>query len=297
MKIVSMGAGLGNQMFEYAFYTYLCSLYPNEEIKIDSKYAFPLAHNGIELFDIFSLEAEEATETEVLKLTGGYGLNGENINCQSSLRKFIREIKNRIIKCPETMRIQADYTEYYEDFFDVDENQSVYYLGPFANYLYFSKIQERIKQIYCFPPILDKSNLYYKQLIEKCNSVSVHVRRGDYITNGIELVPSDFYTKAMCIMKKKVENPTFFIFSDDVAYVRELFDDGNRYIFVVGNSGRDSFRDMQLMSLCRHNIIANSTFSFWGAFLNSNSEKIVIAPNMTFTGCKYPFSCHDWERI
>ena len=91
--------------------------------------------------------------------------------------------------------------------------------------------------------------------------------------------------------------PFFFVFTDDIEYAEKLFYDTSKFIIVKGNSGRNSYRDMQLMSLCRHNITANSTFSFWGAYLNRNNDKIVVAPDIPFSGTKNPFICDDWIRI
>jgi len=295
--IVSMGAGLGNQMFEYAFYTHLRDLYPRKEIKVDTRFAFPYAHNGIELFDVFELYAEIATKEEVVNLTSGYGLSGEKVDSKNILKNLIRKIKWKLSMVPSTMRIQYDYTEYYEDFLRVNEKQSIYYLGPFANYHYFSAIQDKIKKMYKFPIIEDDTNLKYASLITSSNSVAVHVRKGDYIEAGVELTPPSFYQKAILEIEKNVENAQYFVFTDDVVYARSLFPDKERFIVVEGNSGKRSFRDMQLMSMCKHNITANSTFSFWGAFLNPNTAKKVIAPNLAYTGTKFPFVCDDWILI
>ena len=126
--------------------------------------------------------------------------------------------------------------------------------------------------------------------------MSIHVRRGDYLEWGIDLVPDVFYRNAMKFIQEKKRNAElhFFVFTDDAEYVRENYYDIKNLYVVEGNTGKESYRDMQLMSLCKHNIIANSTFSFWGAYLNRNMSKIVIAPNLPYTGCKIPFACDDW---
>lgn len=294
MIIVSMGGGLGNQMFEYAFYLQLKTLYPNEEIKVDTRYVFPVSHNGIELFDIFGIIPVVATKEDVLSLTKGYKLYGEGFSSNTIIEKILRRIKNKFQSAPDSMRIQEDFTEFSKIFLSIDENQSVYFYGPFANYHYFSEIEEVIKETYLFPTINDKTNKKYKHEIEQCNSVSIHIRRGDYITEGVELAKPEFYKKALDIMEDKVDSAKYFVFTDDKEYARELFSDAEKFVIVEGNSGKDSFRDMQLMSLCKHNITANSSFSFWGAFLNRNKDKIVVSPNQAFTGCKYPFVCDDW---
>ncbi|WP_027405947.1 alpha-1,2-fucosyltransferase [Anaerovibrio sp. RM50] len=297
MLVVSMGCGLGNQMFEYAFYKHLCKKYTSEIIKLDIRHAFPFAHNGIELFDIFDLSGEVASKQEVLFLTSGYGLHGVGFEYKTIFHRIGEKVRKLFSLTPQTMKIQDDYTEYYNEFFNVMPGKSVYYLGVFANYHYFKEIQYDIKNIYKFPTIDDLKNKRYAEKMENCNSVSIHVRRGDYVSEGVKLTPLSFYRKAILKIEEKVKNAHFFVFADDVEYARSLFPDNDHYTFVEGNNGKNSFRDMQLMSLCKHNITANSTFSFWGAFLNSNPSKIVIAPNLPYTGAKYPFVCDDWVLI
>ena len=118
------------------------------------------------------------------------------------------------------------------------------------------------------------------------NSVSIHVRRGDYL-NGYyfetlgKICDIDYYKRAIALINKEVNDPYFYIFSDDPGYVAENLKIENA-TYVDFNRGRDSWQDMYLMSQCKHNIIANSTFSWWGAWLNTNLNKIVIAPNRWF---------------
>lgn len=293
MIIVSMGAGLGNQMFEYSFYYKLKKLYPNQKIFVDDKYAFPIAHNGIELFDIFGLSAEHADIKDIRKLIWNYPIAG-NTYSNNRLINFLT-VYLRIY--PKSLKIQKDFTEYYDSFFNLSDEKSYYFYGPFANYKYFNDIKDEVINTFVFPVIEDKNNLFYKEKIENTQSVSIHIRRGDYIKEGIELVPEKFYKDAIKIIESKVCNATFFIFTDDINYAENLFPNKDKFVIVKGNSGVNSFRDMQLMSLCKHNITANSTFSFWGAYLNRNLDKIVIAPNIPFTGTKNPFVCEEWIKL
>lgn len=125
------------------------------------------------------------------------------------------------------------------------------------------------------------------------------MRRGDYITLGITQVPEDYYKKGIQIMESKVgsDNIQYFIFSDDIEYAKMYFSNLKNAEYVSGNRKEDSYRDMQLMSLCKHNIIANSTFSYWGAFLNRNVEKVVIAPRIAAKAYHKPFACEGWILI
>ena len=119
--------------------------------------------------------------------------------------------------------------------------------------------------------------------MQSTNSVAVHIRRGDYL-NGVNrntfYIPSvDWYRSAIMKIKEHVPSPVFYFFSDDLQWVQEQFSDMRDVVFVEGNKGSNSYRDMQLMAACKHAIIANSTFSWWGAWLNSNKQKVIIAPS------------------
>ena len=293
MIIISIGAGLGNQMFEYAFYRQLIRRYPDTEIKVDTRYAFPMAHNGIEIFKIFNLKADTASLSEVKRLVGYYPFAGDGYK----VNWFVSRIIRRFCLYPKSLLIQKDFSEFYNAFFELNVSKDYYIYGPFANYRYFKDVEKEIQQLYIFPEIDDERNTIYEQQIKESESVSVHIRRGDYVTNGFQLPPPAYYDAAMKKIIDLTDNPRFFIFTDDVCYCEKVFPDNKRYVIVKGNTGTLSYRDMQLMSLCRHNIIANSTFSFWGAFLNRNQNRIIIAPNLPFSGCKVPFACDDWFLI
>jgi hypothetical protein len=120
--------------------------------------------------------------------------------------------------------------------------------------------------------------------IENNNSVSIHVRRGDFFKNKKRIqrygniCTNSYYKKAINIIKHKINDPIFLVFSDDIDWAKQNFT-GSNFIFVDWNKGKSSYRDMHLMSLCKHNIIANSTFSWWGSWLNNNENKVVISPS------------------
>ena len=107
----------------------------------------------------------------------------------------------------------------------------------------------------------------------------MHIRRGDYlqINNGTIVLPISYYHMAIKMMLKRVKDPTFLFFSDDMEWVKENIHVPNA-IYVDWNTGKESWQDMYLMSMCNHNIIANSSFSWWGAWLNNHKDKIVVSP-------------------
>jgi hypothetical protein len=144
---------------------------------------------------------------------------------------------------------------------------------------------------------------YIQQMEKKitsCNSVSIHIRLGDYL-NLSELYGNictpEYYKNSIEVIKNRVENPVFFVFSNDVhAAIEMLGLEGA--VAVEGNTGDKSYLDMYLMSKCKHNIIANSTFSWWGAWLNENKEKIVCCPTTLLNGFDNgSVYCKEWLRI
>ena len=155
-----------------------------------------------------------------------------------------------------------------------------YYIGYWQSWKYFKDIEKRIKRDFSFDEkLLPLSNREILSKIRNTNSVSIHIRRGDYIGNSIydNIATSDYYYKATDYIKKNVKNPFYFIFTNDPEWCKVNMMLPNSLIVDI-NSGVDSYWDMFLMSQCKHNIIANSSFSWWGAWLNEHENKIVIAP-------------------
>ena len=132
---------------------------------------------------------------------------------------------------------------------------------------------------------IDHNNKKLLDQIKKCNSVSVHIRRGNYVAKGYLLVDEAYYRAAIDYMIKNVKEPHFFVFSDEIACAKEMFKsyDQGMFTYVSGNDGINSYKDMQLMSNCNNNIIANSTFSLCATFLNKHPN-ITIVPKVWSKG-------------
>ena len=270
MVIVKIWGGLGNQMFLYALYRSF--LAEGKECKIDvSYYDYSQSHNGYELETVFRVGGNYASRQEVLKLAN---IKMDLFN--RLIRKFIYQKK--------TYYIQDLYAGFgFND--KILEMDHSYLQGYFQSEKYFHKITDTLKVDFEFKPRLDEINLRIANEMQRCNSVSIHVRRGDYLqpaNSGFGGVCTlGYYQNAIKKIESMIENPSYYIFSDDLNWCRKNLSLKNcRY--VDGNSGGDSYKDMQMMSYCKHNIIANSSFSWWGAWLNNNAEKIVIAPNKWF---------------
>ena len=168
----------------------------------------------------------------------------------------------------------------------------MYLSGYFACEKYYGDILPELRNLIRFPGLTGNqislteqqqtANLAILHQIQTCHAVSVHIRRGDYLQpeNAAmfgNICTEEYYSSAIGYMKERLDHPRFFIFSDDPDYVREHYS-GEEYTIVDINHGNNSFYDMYLMSQCKGNICANSTFSFWGARLNARPDKMMIRP-------------------
>ena len=170
-------------------------------------------------------------------------------------------------------------------------NISNWYISwSFMSELYFKDQWESIKRDFQFIKTISDKTKDIEKKIRKSNSVSVHIRRGDYLKHS-DIYPElwkDYYLNAIKLVKNKVKSPLFVFFSDDIEYVGKHFSNIDNSIFVNHNRWENSRQDMYLMSKCKHNITAHSTFSWWGAYLNNNVKKIVISPKERFAKwCNY----------
>lgn len=172
-----------------------------------------------------------------------------------------------------------DDSGYVSELMNID---NVYIEGYVQSEKYFEGIREELISDYEFNVPENYPNEYRAKVLA-CNSVSIHVRRGDYInSNNTSLCNTQYYKNAISFMGKEIDTPVFFVFSDDIEWCKGYFGEGNNIIYVENQP--ESYLDMYLMSLCKHNIIADSTFSWWGAWLNKNSGKIVVAPEKWLYG-------------
>lgn len=269
MIIVNFFGGLGNQMFQYALFKKFQSL--GLEVKADiTHYEFNNEHNGFELEKVFHLKIERANLNEIKSLKDN----------SIFLRKY-RRFFHIFWKKTDIEQISFDF------------DGSIFYLkdaylnGYWQSEKFFKDISPELRKDFSFKNI-DKNNKLILNKIIKSNSVSIHIRRGDYVTNpnfnkfhgGICNI--SYYLKAIELIKRKVKKPVFFIFSDDLDWVKKNLPLLENTIFVDINKGKNSYKDLFLMSKCKHNILANSSFSWWAAWLNSNSDKIIVCPDKWF---------------
>ena len=219
---------------------------------------------------------------------------GKYTDGQSAAFEKFRRYPNRIIR-EFTQKKREPYIidqlagkisnedEMYDKVTHLDIGRDWYIIGFWIEEKYLRGRLDEMKRHFRFPEITDEHNSELTEEIRSCESVSLHVRRGDYLSQTYEnmfvALGRDYYEKAVDCIRECTTDPRFFIFSDDADFVKEEFKWLENKRIVTGNDGQDSFRDMQLMSLCRHNIIANSTFSQWGALLNENEGHITVYPS------------------
>lgn len=286
MKIVRIDGGLGNQMFCYAFAIALQRV-TGEEILIDThRYNFFPNHNGYELSRIFDIRLSEANRNQLWKVTNpAYSLLTSRIFQYLPARKT--EIKENFIKCYPTI---------------LKERKDGYYIGNWQWYGYFEDIKDEIVKQFSFKrPMNKKNKCLYDNLRYDNKTISIHVRRGDYLTTPLYsgICGVDYYRKAIDLTKMKIQGISHaVIFSNDPQWCIENINpmlDGIKTTVVNWNVGIDSSEDMRLMSMCRVNIIANSSFSWWGAYLNQRPDRIVIAPDKWINlPLEYRIQCNDW---
>lgn len=244
-------------MFQYAFalaHQNQCSSKGFAEL---SHYTNCLNHNGWEVEDVFKLPNKLKTINEPQS---------------KRFRKLSKKSGLRINEGREAFYKPSSFSP-----------QKGHWSGYWQSYKYFQASVDLIRDNFDFKNkhLLDSSPFTKK--IEELNSVSVHVRRGDYLAAGNSahfagICTTSYYTKAIELMKARVPNSHFFIFSDDPAWCRQEFE-GSEYTFIEGFIGNDSWKDMYLMSRCKHSIIANSSFSWWGMYLGRQQNRVAIGPN------------------
>lgn len=301
MIVVNVNAGLANQMFHYAFGRGLI----NKGYKV--------------LFDQTNFRPRQEWTFENVKLQDAF----PNIDITPMPKGNFKWVcvngqTNKLIKVFGKLMIEMhnfieDEIYVFEDTYGYNPNiedkikKNCIFKGFWQSEKYFLHCKNDIREQFTFLPFDEKTNIEVAEKMSNENSVSIHLRKGaDYLKSplmGQGLCDVSYYHRAISYIRERVENPIFYVFTDNPTWVKENIPDFN-YIFVDWNetSGKKNFRDMQLMTYAKHNIIANSTYSWWGAWLNSNPDKIVIGPKKFFNPINKFFStsdilCDDWIKL
>ena len=275
MVISHILGGLGNQMFQYAAGRAL-ALTNDRSLLLDlSDFTDYQLHHGFELSRVFSLVATKAEPSTTHELLGWR----ENYWA----RKILRRRQFSWLR-GEKFVVEPHFN-YWPDIVNV--NGDCYLYGYWQSERYFKAFEAIIRQDFIFREPLQEQNAELALDMATKQAVSLHIRRGDYVSdsknhNIMRVCDLEYYRLAINYIATQVEQPVFYLFSDDMAWVKQSLPMEFPCVYVEHNSGAESYKDMQLMSLCRHHIIANSSFSWWGAWLNAKPEKIVIAPKHWF---------------
>ena len=262
-------------MFQYAAGRSL-ALRKGQDLKLDlSGFAQYGLHHGFELARVFACDAQVATATDIRRV----------LKWQSPaiIRRLLARQKMQSFR-RQTFVVEPHFS-YWPGINDVPD--ACYLAGYWQSEKYFADQTPQIRQDFRFGPSMSEENETIAELIASSNAISIHIRRGDYLKNPINvsiygICSLAYYQAAIAHIAERVSNPHFIVFSDDLAWAREHLNTGFQMTYVDHNFGTESYNDMRLMSLCQHHIIANSTFSWWGAWLGSHPEKMVIAPDPWF---------------
>jgi hypothetical protein len=292
MVVCNLTGGIGNQLFQYAM---------AKSVALRGKTEL--------FFDIRSFQWDELRTFKLDQL----GLDYKIVS-----NEMVEFLKSNPLSYYQRFKKQLGISEPYykhsyikELSFQFDDNfkkfrsKNVYLEGYWQSEKYFESIRLHILTEIQFGLSSYISGKYLANILQEKESVSIHVRRGDYAHNPETasyhgLMNFDYYKKAIDLIKTKLNQAYFFVFSDDKAYVKELFGDFNNLV-IVEECERD-IDDLCLMSKCKHQIIANSSFSWWGAWLNQNQNKIVISPNQWFNDVSMQLQTKDlipsrWIKI
>lgn len=275
MIIMGIVAWLGNQMFQYAHGKKL-SIQSKQPLYLDiDPMYYDMRNYELGIYNIEENFATEKQKRRYTKLRKKKFLD----TCWYPVKRFSKKFDPHYIienkKHPKIHKSMFDYRN------DIQPASWDYYLEWFwQSEKYFIDIAPIIRKEFTLEqPITDPKNVDIMEKIHNSNAISLHVRRTDYMWSDFSWVATiEYYNRAIQYIQQKVINPTFFIFSDDPVWTKENIMTNHESYFIDWNTKENSYKDMQLMSLCKHNIIANSSFSWRWARLNNNADKIVIAP-------------------
>lgn len=289
--VVDLIGGLGNQMFQYAAARAL-SLSKGVPLYLDASAFEQYGLHRFELTRVFDCHAGMADRTMVKDMLGW--------QANRSVRTLAARLGFGWLR--SCRWVEEPSFDYWPGLKCVPD--TCYLTGYWQSEKYFHAVSDVIRKDLTFKIPLEGLNKTLAGQMAACQAISLHIRRGDYVSDASAnqkhgTCSLQYYAAAVDWIAARVERPEFFVFSDDIAWAREHLGLSFPVTFVDHNRGDDNYRDMQLMSLCRHHIIANSSFSWWGAWLNGRADKIVIAPRQWFASGEKADDLipSDWVRL
>jgi hypothetical protein len=279
MIITCLKGGIGNQLFQYAAGRALADQH-GVVLKLDCS-AFEGDPLRVYALNDFSITASLASPQEISSITG------------SKHPKWLR----KVLQAVEEMKPYYRRRIYNEPHFHFDKNffkapARIYLDGYWQSECYFHNIVSILHKEFMVNHPQQGKNAQFASISSGANSVSIHIRRGDYINNpGTNehhgFCSPAYYSRCIEWIARHIEKPYFFVFSDDIAWAKAHLPTHEHFIFVDHNTEKNAYEDLRLMSQCKHHIIANSTFSWWGAWLGSYQDKKVLAPSPWFNAAQH----------
>ena len=280
MIITKLQGGLGNQMFQYAAAR---SISYDKKVYLD----FSFLQKNTSSSAVFT-----GRDFEIGIFNIAYKTFSEDLRKIFFGKTFISRFFRRFILGTLTHVKQTE-----NEFVKISHAENIYLDGYFQSEKYFQNIREILLKDFTFPSVDARNNIILQRIHSSENSVSIHIRRGDYLKAEVKkyhgTLSPEYYYEAIRILEDKFENCKYFIFSDDISYSKEIFRHIDNIEYIDINHGKDSWKDMFLMSNCTHHIIANSSFSWWGAWLCKKDGK-TIAPNNWLNKEVANFDIHDF---
>lgn len=299
MKIVNIIGGLGNQMFQYAFAVALQERFPNEKILIDKSHFHHIfskkwkgtnLHNGYEIGKVFpNANLQTATPLQLMRVTRyvpNYVLSRiVRKKLKPKDTEFIQKKKDIFVYQPEAFNVQND----------------CYFEGNWESARYFTDCRAKVQEVFAHG-IPNDINTNYILSMEKEDSVGIHIRRGDYLASAkwSGICTLDYYRKGIEEILSDGMQHVFYIFSNDMSWCKDNIKpllDGHRVVTVTENKGMNSCWDMFLMTHCKDLIIANSSFSWWGAFLNRRGGRVVAPSKWLNEDREVEIWLDEWIKI
>lgn len=268
MIIIKLQGGLGNQLFQYGF-GMLLKQYYHKEVGYDVSF-FSENHGYATrrfLLDAFAVDSQVLTKEQIQKVRYPHGIFSRIVYLFSKLH---------IVKGNKKYHIG------YEDTFlpELTLRDSAYVEGYFVSYKYIDPVKEELLSLLRLRGERSQEYKDMEQDIISHESIAVHIRRGDYVTadKNTKVLDRRYYEKALWYMKKNAVDRQYYVFSDDIEWVKQNMGDLFSTVTYVSGGSFSEAEELILMSKCHHTIIANSTFSWWGAYLNTYKKAVIICP-------------------
>lgn len=292
MDVIRFMGGLGNQMFQYA----LLKALENRGRDVVASLGFYSLHPELRQYEIEEVFCNTRMNTEIdEKFLPAYRRWCSDRDKQNKISKEKKDLSN----CYFWKETEEQYGNYQEGVFETNE---CVFTGYWQSYKYFVDIRNLLVHDFAFKEGEDKLKYIINKIKSGNNYVSIHIRRGDYL-NSPEVYGGicniQYYNLAIKYIMEVEDNPIFVFVSDDIAWVKQNF--VNLKAIYVDPNDFDRYKswyDMKIMTVCKYNIIANSTFSWWGAWLNQRDDKLVIAPKKWSNVYSFNDICPDkWVRL